>query len=74
VARTLSRFGAQLDRLSSLGLRPVPRRVFYLPGVAGRGLGRPLDIAAALIEPERRVAVGQRITVQEAVVNGPRDG
>ena len=48
----------QLDRLSSLGLRPVPRRLLCLPGLAGRrGLGRALDVVTALIEPERWVAV-----------------
>jgi hypothetical protein len=54
-------FETQLDRLSSLGLRPVPRRLLYLPGLAGRrGLRRALHIDAALIEPERRVAVGHQ--------------
>jgi len=42
----------QLNRLFSLCLRPVARRLFYLPGLAGRrGLGRAFDIGAALIEP-----------------------
>jgi hypothetical protein len=37
-------FETQLDRLSSLGLRPIPRGLLYLPCVAGRrGLGRALD-------------------------------
>src|SRR5512133_2051218 len=54
-------FGTQLYRLCSLGLRPVPRRLLYLPGLAGRrGFGRALDIDAALIEPEWRVAVGHQ--------------
>jgi hypothetical protein len=67
-------FETQLDRLSSLGLRPVPRRLLYLPGLAGgSGLWRPLDIAAALIEPEWRVAVGHQRHINQQPVAPPID-
>src|SRR5215207_2716071 len=67
-------FETQLDRLSSLGLRPVPRRLLYLPGFAGRrGLGRALDIDAALIEPEWRVAVGHQRHINQQPVAPPID-
>ena len=67
-------FETERDRLSSLGLRPVPRRLLYLPGLAGhRGLGRAFDIAAALIEPEWRVAVGHQRHINQQPVAPPID-
>jgi hypothetical protein len=64
----------QLNRLFSLCLRPVARRLFYLPGLAGRrGLGRAFDIGAALIEPERRVSVCHQRYIDQQPVAPPID-
>jgi len=61
-------------RLSSLGLRHVPRWLLYLPGLAGhRGLGRAFDIDAALIEPERWIPVCHQGHINQQPVAPPID-